>query len=297
MSTSQNTNPKESKKKDKACTKHKKARMIISLLLVLIAIILGADMLVSNTLIAVRSYTLESDKISTPIRIALVSDLHNKEFGSENAKFFEKIREQHPHIILTVGDMISKNHTERDDIDSLSYVLSELSEIAPVYFSLGNHERNNPELESIKETVTSSGATLLDMEYTDTVIGGNRLRIGGLSYYRRWDEESNAFLTEYTLTSDGDFTLLLCHNPEFYLWGIEDYTIDLVASGHTHGGMVNIPFIGPLFAPEQGWFPEYAGGFYEMENGYLAVSRGLGSSPEFLPRINNRPEIMIIEVI
>ncbi len=266
---------------------------IFSLLILWIAI----DLVVSNTVITVSRHSLESEKIAEPVRLAVVTDLHSKEFGKDNSRLIEKIKEQQPDLILTVGDLIDRNTENEENLSYLSNLISQLSHIAPVYSCIGNQERDNENRKAIEIAMTSSGATLFDLNYQDITVNGNRIHIGGLTYYRSWDEESNAYLQDYVSADDECFTLFLCHHPELYLWGIEQYPIDLMVSGHTHGGMVRLPFAGALYAPEQGKFPEYAGGFYEMEQGHLAVCKGLGSSPKYLPRFHNPPELMIIDLI
>lgn len=276
----------------------RKAKRIISLSLILsLLAALCVSIYVSNYCLKITKESIESNKVDTPIRLALISDMHTRSFGNNNEKLINSVAAELPDVILLAGDIVSNDSTEDNDFKYVHNLVFELSKIAPVYFSIGNHERFNPYAETICSFVRSAGGIILDEEYQDILIKGNSVRIGGLSYYRFWDEESNAYLQNFTNADKDTFTLLLCHNPEFYVWGIKNYNIDLIASGHTHGGMVKLPLLGPLYAPEQGWFPEYAAGLYESEcGGHLAVTTGLGSSPEFLPRIFNRPEIMIIDV-
>ncbi len=275
--------------------KNQRRVLLLSVCAVLLIAFL-VSLYVSNTCIKITHHTLESEKVTSPVRLAVISDLHSKRFAKDNADLYAKIEQSDPDLILTVGDMISDDRTDAQGIRYIKEVLSRLCEIAPVYCSLGNQERRTPTLENIKDSLKESGAVLLEQDYEDITINGNNFRVLGLSYYRFWDTEANCFLADHTGTEPDTFTLLLCHNPEFYQWGIKDYPIDLTVSGHTHGGMLKIPLIGPVYAPEQGWFPKYAAGFYPQEKGYLAVTTGLGSSPEYMPRIFNRPEIMIIDV-
>lgn len=250
----------------------------------------------SNSFVKVTRYTMESDKIHTPVRLAVISDLHSKKFSDNNNKLYREIAQSKPDLILMPGDMISKSHTCQEDVDYLMNFIKTLDDIAPVYYSLGNHEKSHRLLFNIKFAANQAGATVLEEDYRDIIINGNNLRLFGLSYYRSWDNKVNRFISDCLQTDDDVFSVLLCHNPEFYLWGIKHYPVDLTVSGHTHGGMVNIPLLGAVYAPEQGWFPDYAAGFYREENGYLAVTTGLGSSPEYFPRVFNRPQIMIIDV-
>ncbi|MBQ9742145.1 MAG: metallophosphoesterase [Ruminococcus sp.] len=277
--------------------KNQRLRIIILILLGLFLIYLCADLYISNSLIKVNNLSVDNSKVNSTVRIGVVSDLHNKKFRNSNQSLYDNLRTQEPHIILTVGDMLGRNHTEEEDIEYLQEVLMKLSQIAPVYSSLGNHELDSPMLEDIRSAITASGATLLDKDYTDITINDTPLRIGGLSYYRDWDSSTIQFLYEFSEVSDDRFTLLLCHFPEYYEWGIENFPVDLMVSGHTHGGMIRLPFVGGLIAPDQGLFPEYDAGLYDTTcGGKLAITTGLGSSPSFVPRFNNRPEIMIIDV-
>ncbi len=277
---------------------NKTAIKIIAVCLVSLLILwIMVDLIVSNTAITVSHHSLESEKIAEPLRLAVVTDLHSKEFGKDNSRLIEKIKEQQPDLILTVGDLIERKVDNEENLSYLSNLISQLSHIAPVYSCIGNQERDNENREAIENVMTSSGAKLYDLTHQDITVKGNRIHIGGLSYYRRWDEEANAYLQDYVSADDECFTLFLCHHPELYLWGIDRYPLDLMVSGHTHGGMIRLPFVGALYAPEQGKFPEYTGGFYEMELGHLAVCKGLGSSPEYVPRFHNPPELMIIDLL
>ena len=294
-----NDSKKESDKIQKNRKKlTRKAKRIISISLILsLFSAFAVSILVSNFSIKVTTESITTKKITSPMTVAIISDLHTKSFGENNKKLIDKVAKQNPDVILMPGDITSDNSTESKNIEYLENLISKLSNIAPVYFSIGNHERHNPNLDSMISAISQSGGIVLDADYIDTTINGNPVRIGGISYHRSWDEKSNAYLSDFTSVSKDTYTLLLCHCPEFYLWGIRNYNIDLIASGHTHGGMVNVPLKGPLYAPEQGWFPEYAKGLYETDcKGYLAITTGLASSPEYLPRIFNRPEIMIVEI-
>ena len=293
MNESKISNRQEHKNRNKL-TKKTKIIIISSFCLLLLAFI--TSVIISNTCLKITHHSLDSTKVNSSIRIALISDLHGKKFGKNNYRLIKKIASDNPDLILMTGDIFSRDNTEQEYFAAIGNLVESLSELAPTYYSLGNHEHTNPELEKIKATVTAAGAVILDDNYTDITVNNTPVRLGGISYYRYWEEAPNDYLADFTNVSDDVFTLLLCHNPEFYLWGIKNYPIDLVASGHTHGGIVKLPLLGPLYAPEQGWFPDYAAGFYEFENGHLAVTTGLGSSPGYLPRVFNRPEIMIIDV-
>ncbi len=294
MKKSLKNGEKEHEKKRKLSKNTKIKIILASVLLFLFAVL--AIILIGNFTIKTTRHQSESHKITNPLRIALISDLHQKSFADFEERVAQRIKKESPDLIFMVGDFVSRKNADDNDFKNLNSFIRSLKEIAPVYFSIGNHERFHPQKENVLHHVEYAGAIVLDSEYTDITVKDNKLRIGGISYYRSWDEDSNAFLKKFCNTEDDTYTILLCHHPEFYLWGIKDYHIDLTLSGHTHGGMVKLPFAGPVYSPEQGWFPEYAAGFYEFQNGHLAVTTGLGSSPEYMPRVFNRPEIMIIDL-
>ncbi len=266
-------------------------------LLILFLLWIATDLIVSNTLITTSKHSVQSDKITSEVRLVVITDLHQKSFGKDNARLIKKVKKQNPDLILTVGDLIEKNADSDEACAYLEELISTLSEIAPVYSCLGNQERYSTYRQMYEVAMTSAGAKLLELSTEEVSVNGSKIRLGGLSYYRTWDEEANTYMQDFVSKSSDSFTLLLCHHPELYLWGIRDYSFDLMVSGHTHGGMIRLPFVGALHAPEQGRFPKYAGGFYDVGTGHLAVCKGLGSSPEYVPRFHNPPEIMVIDLL
>lgn len=227
-------------------------------------------------------------KIINNTNLIILSDLHDSSFGKNNAKLIDKVRQCEPDVIFTVGDMVSEYNK---DYSYLSPLYQSLAEIAPVYCSLGNHELSHPESEKIKG-ILKEHATLLDNEYTETNINGTDVRIGGLMGYHPDNVELNEFVRDFADTEK--FTLLLSHCPEYYVWGVDEVKIDLMISGHTHGGQVIVPFKGGLYAPEQGYFPYYDYGVFYEENTTLVITRGLGTSKQKVPRFNNPPEILCL---
>ncbi len=274
-------------------TKSSKRRILAFILLGVLCVLIlltAIDLYVSNFTLRVTEYSLESDKISSSIRVVQISDLHTKSFGKNNQKLIEKVKAENPHLIVLTGDIIE----DEDPTEYLRNLLTNLTRIAPVYLCIGNHELNSPCLETFMKVMDECGAILLDDAYTDIEINGESIRIGALSYYRSWDEGHHQYLMDFCDTQN--YTLLLCHYPEYYIWGVSKYPIDLMLSGHTHAGMIRLPFAGGLIAPEQGWFPEYDKGLFDEGNTTLIISAGLASSPSYIPRVNNPPEIVSVEI-
>lgn len=276
--------------------KHKKLRTILLILFGCIAtagIYCLISIGVSYYALSVTRYSISSDKTNEAINIVMVSDLHDSEFGDNNCKLIEKVKEQNPDLILVVGDMLSY-YTE--DYSYLETLFSAFSEMAPTYCSLGNHEVAHEEYDDIIDLLEKTSNGLLEYEYEDINIKGTNLRIGGLSLYYYNHPKHNTFVEDFANTDR--FRILLHHQPEYYLWGIKNYDIELCLSGHTHGGQVILPFAGGVYAPEQGWWPEYDYGLFTEENSNsLIITRGLGSSAQVAPRFNNPPEIVTITLM
>ena len=152
---------------------HKFLKITISLIL-LVALITAASIFLSYNVLTVRTFSYETDKAVDPVRAVVISDLHEHEFGKDNVKLVEKIREQEPDIILMVGDFVNQDSTE-----------STVSKLAPVCYSLGNHEESYMAKTdwNFPTEIEKAGAHFLDKEYVDMDIRGTKLRIGGMFSY------------------------------------------------------------------------------------------------------------------
>lgn len=189
---------------------------------------------------------------------------------------------------------------ERTDI--LMNLIQQLVNIAPVYASLGNHEIEYMQLSGNRNLIAQmeeAGATVLDKKYIDIEIKNQKVRLGGIyGYVLSSDDKEDPEHTFMEKFQDTDrFKILLSHMPEgLLLWkSMEYWDVDLVFSGHVHGGQMRIPFVGGLYDPEEGFFPTYTKGMYECGNGTMVLSAGLGSS-RGIPRVNNLPELVVCEI-
>lgn len=246
-------------------------------------------------------YRYANEKITTPIRIVQLTDLHNSVFGNGNERLIARIAALHPDAIFMTGDMLNEDESRTDIVENL---VEQLSEVATVYYSIGNHERDfiaeQPSGDSLIKRLQSAGAIVLEKSYIDTEIAGQPLRIGGAYGYllaSEWgDGSEQRFMEEFQNTER--FKILLSHIPEgLLLWrSMEYWDVDLVFSGHVHGGQVRLPVIGGLYDPEEGFFPTYTKGMFECGHGTMILSAGLGSSGH-IPRINNLPEIVVCDII
>lgn len=222
-------------------------------------------------------------------KIAHISDLHNKKFGKKQKRLEKKIKEVSPDIIVITGDLIDRR---RYDLESAMEFIEAGMKIAPVYYVSGNHEAWSGKYEEIKDRLSSLGVVILDDRKTEIIKDKEKIEIIGLADPAF---STNTFKLEEKLKSmseDSVFQILLCHRPELFKIYIRE-KIDLIFSGHAHGGQIRIPFIGGLLAPDQGLFPKYTSGLYEEGESSLVVSRGLGNSI-FPIRIFNRPEIIVL---
>lgn len=251
-------------------------------------------------------YQINSDKIAIPIKVLQLTDLHNSEFGENNQELIDRIASQSPDLILLTGDLLNSGEFVTEIAANL---ISSLCQIAPVYLSFGNHEieyRDNFNRD-IAQLYQSAGATVLNYEYKDIIINGQPLRIGGIYGYclpdkyletGEADPRECKFLWDFENTDR--YKILLSHLPIAWMKndGLEEWDIDCVFSGHLHGGQVILPGIGGVYAPDMGWFPGQLKGIFDSEDGkrHLVLSSGLGNT-ELVPRFNNIPEIVCVELM
>lgn len=278
-------------------------RIIVTILLLLFVYI-AVSIWVSSNYLLVKKYEFTTDKATQEITLVVLSDLHDHEFGNSNEQLVQKIGEQSPDLILLDGDFLNENS---ENAAVSCKLVDKLVEIAPVYFSLGNHEfsyieNNHPEL---IQQLEKAGAVVLDKGYVDLEVGENSLRLGGIYDYAfgmgsniaaEAPEEVIKFLEDF---QDTDYLkIMMSHRPDSFIFGdaASYWDIDLVISGHNHGGQVVIPFLGGLYGGDQGWFPEYVHGMYEKDGMNLFITSGLGSHDQVLPRFNNPPEIAVLKI-
>lgn len=281
-------------------------KKIVKILFIIIAILFLAcltSIWLSYNWLTVSNFTVTSNKISEPFRIVLISDLHDHQFGKNNEKLAEKIREQSPDLIIIDGDMIN---ADSENADTAVEVVRALKEIAPVYYSYGNHEYAYMEAghTDLQAELEEAGAVVLNYQNMDIEIKGNPIRLGGLYEFgfetgMQSEEENQRALSYLEKYVDTDRYLIMCaHRPDsFDPWDTaDDWGIDLVLSGHLHGGQVIIPGIGGLYSQLEGFLPQYDYGQYKLGDSDMIITRGLGSNPKILPRFNNLPEIAVVDV-
>ena len=268
----------------------------------------GIELLRSNCTISVSKYEVASPKISAPVRVVFLSDLHGREFGKDNSRLLKKIAKQEPDLIALVGDIFN-NDADENEVTAMCSFIHECTQIAPTYFGLGNHEnaylKDDPV--GLKDQIQKTGAIILDDCFLDLEIHGNLIRIGGyMGYYpyphlmtkdEKKIQAERDFFGDFKQTDS--FKLLLNHIPTGWLdWEyIDKDSVDLVLSGHYHGGVVRIPILEQgLYAPYVGKFPPYTKGMFVGKKATCVLTTGLAGSYG-LPRVFNPPEICVVDVI
>ena len=263
--------------------------------------------ILSNICIKISEYNIDLAELSGSARVVVISDLHGKEYGRDNKRLLDKISEQNPDAIFVVGDMLDDNDAENGFFKTTK-MLNDLLDIAPVYFAYGNQEKeySGDILDGFVNTITENGIIVLDDSFVDCEINGQKIRIGGtmghaFPFGRTMEEFESS--DEYIFLKDMEKTdlptIVLAHMPDTFIFnGAHNYwsNIDLVVSGHTHGGVVRLPFVGGLYAPMQSFFPEYDYGFYMLgEKMQMVITSGL-SGYKFIPRFLNLPEICVLNL-
>ncbi len=286
--------------------KNKNRKIIISIISIII-IVVSIIIAVGNCFLSVAEYTINLSGLTGNARVVVISDLHGKEYGRDNSRLLAKISEQKPDAIFVVGDMLSDGDV-KNGFSKTTKLLIELLDIALVYFSYGNQEKkySGDIIDGFVDTITENGIIVLDDSFVDCQIGGQDIRIGGtmghaFPFGRTMEEFENS--DEYIFLKDMEKTdsptIVLAHMPDTFIFnGAYNYwsNIDLVVSGHTHGGVIRLPFAGGLYSPMQGLFPEYDYGFYMLgEKMKMVITSGLYGY-KFIPRIFNLPEICVLNL-
>ena len=243
-------------------------------------------------------YTITPDKITNPIRIALVTDLHSCKYGNGQKTLINAIEKQKPDIVLLGGDIFDDKIPD----ENTELFLAGISGKYPCYYVTGNHEYWSRRVDEMLDTLRKYNVTILDGKSETVEANNQKISISGIddpdaNLYTGKGEGFYAQLDEISqIKDDSLFTILLAHRPS-YVNKYLDYNFDLVLSGHAHGGQWRIPFLlNGVFAPDEGFLPKYAGGQYDFPNGKMIVSRGLARESTRVPRIFNRPELVIVNL-
>lgn len=267
-----------------------KRRVILLVVLILLTILSAWG----NLHLTVTNYTYSSDKLPeefSGFRIVQISDFHNSNFGPSKEAVVEKTSELNPDIIVITGDIIDSRNTHMDRAVSL---IEMLSEIAPVYYINGNHECrfSAQEQKDFYSSLEAAGATVLNNASTKIYPSGIPTEEATPITLVGINDDDLIYDMTASLNPVNTFNLVLAHEPQSF----DTFSnVDLMLSGHAHGGQIRIPFtdIG-LVAPDQGFIPRYTSGIHTSGNSSMIVSRGIGNSA-FPVRVFNYPEIVVID--
>ncbi|WP_440895042.1 metallophosphoesterase [Amphibacillus sp. Q70] len=255
------------------------------IIITIIFLLLIVKVINDTTAIKVNTVTIPNDKLTTNQKISIlqISDVHNRDLEGS----FDRLTELDPDLIVLTGDLIDRKTT---DLTNTTKLLDQLVTMdRPIYFVSGNHEQESPIFADLKGLLAEYEVIELDNQHMTIEVNGVPINLAGVANASTGHAKLIDALEGVNLTYP---TVLLSHSPI-----TPDNEIDLILSGHTHGGQVRLPFIGGLIAPDQGFFPEYDKGIYELDSGAtLYIDSGLGTS--LLPiRFFNEAQVSIVTII
>lgn len=248
-----------------------------------------------NNWLGVSRLEIKSKKLPggfNDFKIVHISDLHGKNFGFAQEKILNIVKIEKPNVVVITGDLIDRRIY--NDSPGLT-LINKLSKIVPVYYVTGNHEILSGRFDSLQDKIRDNGGNVLRNSKEKFFFKDSYINIVGIDDYSNFVSD-NVYKRTLKVLSEGykdDFTILLSHRPE-KLNIYSKYNFDLVFSGHAHGGQVRLPFVGPVLAPQQGFWPKITEGINIEGNTSLVVSRGLGNSSIAMQRIFNKPEVVIV---
>lgn len=276
-----------SKKKNK--TKYKRWVLLFGLISVLGV---SAKVYYDTNVFKVNYVEFQTNKIpkGAEITILQISDVHNKDFGNENERLIEVSKKLNADIIVLTGDLVDRSTENLSSVYSLIEGLKLVND--NIFFVSGNHEWDNRFKQELLTGLEQRGITILNNKSTKLFIGGKELNLVGID-----DESTNHENLDiaFKRLEEAYYTVLLSHSPGV-VESYENIAADLILSGHTHGGQIRLPIVGAIVAPNQGYFPEYDKGVFEIgPNQYLYIDSGLGTSVAPV-RFWNQSQISLIKV-
>lgn len=281
--------------------RRKRMYTIVIVLLLLLVVLLR--IYIDNEIPKVSNVEIKSSKLPEVFdgyKIVQLSDLHSKSFGNNNEMLIDMIDKESPNIIVMTGDMVTANEKDFTVFYSL---VKELTKKYRVYYVYGNHEGElSLKLKSeITAFLKENGVIVLDNDYISIEKNNEKINLYGLCYtqkYYSYKGGKKHIITENYIKNKlgtidkNKYNILLTHNPLFFD-AYSGYGFDLTLSGHVHGGLIRLPFIGGILSPERKFFPQYSAGVYEKGNSKLVVSRGLSRGTKGF-RFFNRPDVVSI---
>lgn len=252
-----------------------------------------------NNTLSVEEFTFSSLRLPEGwdgARIVHLSDLHGKEFGTDNTRLLKAVEKAQPELIVITGDIAD----EHSGLDFVPALLQGLAEIAPTYYVSGNHEWGAGLMDELRTLLEEAGVVYLNNRYKVLERGGETIVLAGIDDPNGYaDQKTPQQLADEVAEEQGDaFWLLLAHRNNHFPGEYCLLGADLVLCGHGHGGIWRLPFTDGLISTTMELFPSYTNGLYRCQCGRcdgscVLVSRGLGNSPR-IPRLLNRPEVAVL---
>ncbi len=274
-------------------------RLLRAFLMIVVAVLVLTVVvnIVINRDFTVTFYQIDTIKVTDSVRIIELADLHNKEYGNKNEDLIRKIKALQPDLIFYAGDMMNYHDYNYSVLFDLS---DKLSEIAPIYACYGNNELDHSLFEdkTFAEKFQSHNVRLLSNEAEEIEVGNTLIQLIAISDdLKQFDiETNNAKKFLESLEPTNACRICLTHYPELFHEKLLDRGIDVAFTGHAHGGLIRLPKIGGLYSTGEGFFPDFTAGVIQVKDGaQVVVSRGLGDS-HWIPRINNQPELVVVDL-
>lgn len=230
-------------------------------------------------------------------KIGHISDYHNDDKEGNREKIFSYLKEEDLDMIAITGDLFDSRRRRKEK--EAFYLINRFVQLAPVYFVPGNHESRLEHYKTLEGELRKRGVIVLRNEGKVIKNKEGEIEIFGIDdphFVDKDDRKQEAILDQKltALEKKTNFSILLSHRPDTFPLYVKN-KMDLVLSGHAHGGQIRLPKYGGVFSPSQGFFPKYDAGLFTSENTKMVISRGIGSSI-FPIRINNPPELVILRL-
>jgi len=273
--------------------------LIIFLIVAIPAMVIFYD---SNTRLITTEYELYYDNLPDAFdgyRIVLLADLHGVEHGDNNKQLVEKIEAAHPDIIAIAGDLIDRHQKSRPvdmQLEIAETLIYQLVRVAPVYYVTGNHEWDSGEVRPLLAMLEEHGVNVLRNQYRRLTIGSDSIILagvddpGGPADMIRPDD----FIESIHQREEVNFMVVLNHR-NYSLPLFSKHGVDLVLSGHAHGGMVRLPFTDGIIGPRYELFPTNTSGVYTLDDTKMVVTPGLGNHLGWTRFLNN-PQVVVVEL-
>ena len=265
----------------------RKKRMLLLAAAVLLLVLL---LFAGDARLLTVTYTVQSDKVESPVRLAVLTDLHSCVYGEDQQELLAAVAALKPDAVLLGGDIVDDKMPE----EAAWKTVASLAEAYPCAYVTGNHEWWSGEAERMCAQMEQLGVAVLRGDSVVWTLNGQTIVVCGMDDP---DSGEDQLFAAAGGVRDDALTLLLAHRPE-RIRDYLQYPFDLIVSGHAHGGQWRLPgVINGLYAPDQGLFPRYAGGRYDFEDSVFLVSRGLARESTMIPRFFNRPELVLAEIV